>query len=152
MTLRHGFDKLSLAQDSAPRACPEQSSCEWVLPEGSPREGSPWSSTTTAPPETIEETGEEVKIGGAARTDLAPPYKVIFLNDDTTTMDFVVSLLMGLFHLDQATAMRIMLEVHQTGAAVVAVLPLEEAELRQQQVHEAARAAGFPLRCLIEPA
>ena len=38
------------------------------------------------------------------------------------------------------------------GAVVVAILPLEEAELRQHQVHEAARAAGFPLRCLIEPA
>jgi ATP-dependent Clp protease adaptor protein ClpS len=112
--------------------------------------------TTTATPEVIEEVGEEVgeevKISDAARTDLAPPYKVIFLNDNVTTMEFVVALLMNLFHLDRSMAMRIMLEVHHTGAAVVAVLPLEEAELRQQQVHEAARAAGFPLRCLIEPA
>ncbi|MBI3620894.1 MAG: ATP-dependent Clp protease adaptor ClpS [Nitrospirae bacterium] len=54
--------------------------------------------------------------------------------------------------MDRVTAMRVMLEVHHTGSAVVAVLPMEEAELRQQQVHEAARAAGFPLRCLIEPA
>jgi ATP-dependent Clp protease adaptor protein ClpS len=104
--------------------------------------------TTTATPDTIE----EVQTGGASRADLAPPYKVIFLNDDTTTMEFVVAILMNLFRMDRVTAMRVMLEVHHTGAAVVAVLPMEEAELRQQQVHEAARAAGFPLRCLIEPA
>ncbi|HXZ25314.1 MAG TPA: ATP-dependent Clp protease adaptor ClpS [Nitrospiria bacterium] len=104
--------------------------------------------TTTALPDTIEET-ETV---GGSRTDLIPPYKIVFLNDDVTTMEFVVGILMSLFHLDQPTAVRLMLEVHHTGAAVVAVLPLEEAELRQQQVHEAARAAGFPLRCVIEPA
>jgi ATP-dependent Clp protease adaptor protein ClpS len=108
--------------------------------------------TTTAVPETVEEVGEETETGAVARTDLIPPYKVIFLNDNVTTMDFVVAILMNLFHLDQTTAVRVMLEVHHTGAAVVAILPMEEAELRQQQVHEAARAAGFPLRCLIEPA
>jgi ATP-dependent Clp protease adaptor protein ClpS len=105
-------------------------------------------SGTTALPETVEEVGT----GETARTDLLPPYKVIFLNDNVTTMEFVVKILMGLFHMDQPTAVRVMLEVHHTGAAVVAVLPMEEAELRQQQVHEAAQAAGFPLRCLIEPA
>jgi len=104
--------------------------------------------TVTATPETVEEVGT----GEASRADLLPPYKVIFLNDNKTTMEFVVKILMSLFRLDQATAVRIMLEVHNTGAAVVAILPLEEAELRQQQVHEAARAAGFPLRCVIEPA
>jgi ATP-dependent Clp protease adaptor protein ClpS len=77
---------------------------------------------------------------------------VILLNDNVTTMEFVVKILMGVFHLDQPTAVRVMLEVHNSGAAVVAVLALEEAELRQQQVHEAALAAGFPLRCLVEPA
>jgi len=107
---------------------------------------------TITAPDTVEEVVEEIAAGGASRTDLVPPYKVIFLNDDVTTMDFVVAILMNVFRMDRAAAMRIMLEVHQTGAAVVAVLPMEEAELRQQQVHEAARAAGFPLRCLIEPA
>jgi len=103
-------------------------------------------------PTTLPETIEEVSPGEISRADLLPPYKVIFLNDDVTTMEFVVKILMGVFHLDQPTAVRIMLEVHNTGAAVVAVLPMEEAELRQHQVHEAALAAGFPLRCLVEPA
>jgi len=139
MTLRRGFPKLSLAH-LAPSLGARQ--------DFAPRRASPWSSTTTAVPETIE----EIETGGKSRADLAPPYKILFLNDDVTTMEFVVKILMALFQLDQATAVRIMLEVHHTGAAVVAVLPLEEAELRQQQVHEAARAAGFPLRCVIEPA
>ena len=104
------------------------------------------------PPTTLPETVEEAGVGEAGRTDLAPPYKVILLNDDVTTMEFVVKILMTIFRMDQVTAMRVMLEVHHTGAAVVAVLPMEAAELRQQQVHEAALTAGFPLRCLIEPA
>jgi ATP-dependent Clp protease adaptor protein ClpS len=77
---------------------------------------------------------------------------VIFLNDDVTTMDFVVYILLTIFKKDPSTAVELMLETHNTGAAVVDVLPLEEAELRQQQTHAAARSAGFPLRCLIEPA
>jgi ATP-dependent Clp protease adaptor protein ClpS len=104
--------------------------------------------TTTATPETIEEIGT----GERPRVELPPPYKLILLNDPVTTMEFVVTVLIAVFQKDQPTATRLMLEVHNTGAAVVAILPLEEAELRQQQVHESARAAGFPLRCVIEPA
>jgi len=100
----------------------------------------------TLQPGTIEETDESV------RTETLPPYKVIFLNDDVTTMDFVVYVLIAVFKKDTTTAIELMLETHNTGAAIVDVLPLEEAELRQQQTHEAARAAGYPLRCVIEPA
>ena len=100
----------------------------------------------TTLPGTIKETDE------AARVETIPPYKVIFLNDDVTTMDFVVYALITIFKKDPPTAIELMLETHNTGAAVVDVLPLEEAELRQQQTHTAARAAGYPLRCLIEPA
>jgi ATP-dependent Clp protease adaptor protein ClpS len=97
-------------------------------------------------PGTTEETDE------AVRVETIPPYKVIFLNDDVTTMDFVVYVLLTIFKKDSSTAVELMLEIHNTGAAVVDVLPLEEAELRQQQTHQAAHSAGFPLRCLIEPA
>ncbi len=97
-------------------------------------------------PETVIEVGEEI------RPETIPPYKVIFLNDDVTTMDFVVYVLIAVFKKDPATAVELMLEVHNTGAAVIEVLPLEEAELKQEQTHTAARSAGFPLRCVIEPA
>jgi ATP-dependent Clp protease adaptor protein ClpS len=101
-----------------------------------------------AVPGTIEET----EIEDATRVQKIPPYKVIFLNDDVTTMDFVVHVLITLFRKDSGTAVRLMLEVHHQGSAVVDILPLEEAELRQQQVHHAAHSAGFPLRCVLEPA
>jgi len=100
----------------------------------------------TTLPGTIKETDE------AARVETIPPYKVIFLNDDVTTMDFVVYALITIFKKDPATAIQLMLETHNSGAAVVDVLPLEAAELRQEQTHTAARSAGYPLRCVIEPA
>ena len=101
-----------------------------------------------AVPGTIEET----EVENTTRVQKIPPYKVIFLNDDVTTMDFVVHVLITLFKKDSSAAVRLMLEVHHRGSAVVDTLPLEEAELRQHQVHHAARSAGFPLRCVIEPA
>ena len=85
-------------------------------------------------------------------TERIPPYKVIFLNDDITSMEFVVQVLSLVFKKDPATAVQLMLEVHDSGAAVIDVLPLEEAELRQQQTHELAAKAHYPLRCIIEPA
>ena len=83
--------------------------------------------------------------------ELIPRYKIIFLNDDVTTMDFVVKTLIMVFKKDKMTALRLMLEVHHNGAAVVDVLPLEQAELRQQQTHSMAQKEGYPLRCIIEP-
>ena len=83
--------------------------------------------------------------------ELIPRYKIIFLNDNVTTMDFVVKTLIMVFKKDKMTAVRLMLEVHHNGAAVVDVLPLEQAELRQQQTHSMAQKEGYPLRCIIEP-
>jgi len=97
-------------------------------------------------PDTIKETGDQ------SRVEKIPPYKVILLNDDVTTMDFVVQILIMVFKKDEVTAASLMLEVHNSGAAVIEVLPLEEAELRQQQTHSLAHEAGYPLRCVIEPA
>jgi ATP-dependent Clp protease adaptor protein ClpS len=87
-----------------------------------------------------------------ATVERIPPYKVIFLDDPVTTMEFVVHVLTQVFQKDSATAARLMWDVHTTGAAHVATLPLEQAELKQAQVHTAATAAGFPFRCVIEPA
>lgn len=100
----------------------------------------------TVLPDTTVHTSDETRI------EEIVPYNVIFLNDDVTTMDFVVQVLVSVFKKDGATAVALMLEVHTSGAAVVDVLPREEAELRQQQTHSLARQAGYPLRCIIEPA
>ena len=102
-------------------------------------------------PTTLPDTTEETGTSHTSQVDLMPPYKIIFLNDNETSMEFVVKILVGVFQKDQVTANELMMEIHNSGAAVITVLPFEEAELRQQQVHDAARAEGFPLRCLIEP-
>src|SRR3972149_11055627 len=86
-----------------------------------------------------------------SHVELIPRYKIIFLNDDMTTMDFVVKILIMVFKKEKMTAVRLMLEVHHNGSAVVNVLPLEQAELRQQQTHTMAQKEGYPLRCIIEP-
>jgi ATP-dependent Clp protease adaptor protein ClpS len=95
-------------------------------------------------PDSLEKSGSE--------HEEIPPYKVIFLDDNVTTMEFVVEILIALFGKDFETAQRLMREVHTEGASQVALLSKEQAELKQEQVHEAARASGFPFRCLIEPA
>jgi ATP-dependent Clp protease adaptor protein ClpS len=84
-------------------------------------------------------------------TELAPNWKVIFHNDDVTTFEFVIVALMRFFAYDYGRALDLTREVLFTGAAVVAVLPFEDAEFKQEQVTSAARGAGYPLCVTIEP-
>jgi ATP-dependent Clp protease adaptor protein ClpS len=79
-------------------------------------------------------------------------YRVILLNDHYTTMDFVVEVLMKIFHKNLDDANRIMLDVHRKGRGVVGVYPWDIAATRAEQVHAAAREREFPLRCIVEPA
>ncbi len=80
-----------------------------------------------------------------------PLYKIIMWNDDVTTMEFVIRVLVKLFGKDYHTAERLMYEIHATGAAHVATLPLEQAEFKVEQVHTAASLEQFPFTCTIEP-
>lgn len=77
-------------------------------------------------------------------------YKVIMLNDDFTTMDFVVSILTDIFHKDQLTAEMLMLNVHKKGRAVIGKYPYDIAVTRTQTAMKRARAEGFPFRMLVE--
>jgi len=77
-------------------------------------------------------------------------YKVLFHNDDYTTMEFVVWALMSVFHHDEATATGIMLHVHKTGIGIAGVYPRDIAETRAARVEALARAHEFPLRCTVE--
>ena len=86
------------------------------------------------------------------RTQLAPRWKVLLLNDDVTTFEFVIWLLVTLFHKPRTEAQRLTWEIHETGAALVTVTNLERAELYVEQVHSLARPRGFPLTAEIEPA
>ena len=78
-------------------------------------------------------------------------YKVVLLNDDYTTMDFVVEVLEAIFHKQPAEAFRIMMMVHTQGKGLCGVYPHEVAETKVQAVLESAREHGFPLRAAMEP-
>jgi len=79
-------------------------------------------------------------------------FKVILLNDHYTTMEFVVEILMVIFHKGIVDANRIMLDVHRKGRGVVGVYTWDIAVTKAEQVHSAAKANEFPLRCIVESA
>jgi ATP-dependent Clp protease adaptor protein ClpS len=85
------------------------------------------------------------------RTEEPKKFKVILLNDDYTSMEFVVWVLMTIFRHSQAGATRIMLHIHNTGIGVAGIYSREVAETRIAQVHEVAKEAGHPLQCTMEP-
>ena len=98
-------------------------------------------------------TSTEVKNKIAVRHDLSPPvsYKVIFLNDDVTTVEFVIHVLTNLFSYEEADAIELTLKIHQDGKAIVAVLPFELAEQKVLETTTIARSNGYPLIVKIEP-
>jgi ATP-dependent Clp protease adaptor protein ClpS len=79
-------------------------------------------------------------------------YRVILLNDHYTSMDFVVEVLMVIFHKQLEDANKIMLDVHKKGKGLVGLYSWDIAATKMEQVHMAARANEFPLRCIVEPA
>lgn len=86
------------------------------------------------------------------KTDLSPPpmYKVIYQNDEVTTMEFVVSSLVDVFGHSFDEAHSLCDKVHVDGSAVVAVLPYEIAEQKGVEVTVLARNQGFPLLVRLE--
>ena len=79
-----------------------------------------------------------------------PQYRVIYINDETTTQEFVVETLKIIFHYDEGAAEALTMQVHEEGSAVVAVLPHEMAEQKGIEVTLLARTNGFPLQVKIE--
>lgn len=78
-------------------------------------------------------------------------YDVIFLNDDFTTMDFVVDVLKKVFYYNGTMATTIMLAVHTKGSCVVGTYSLDIAQSKQQKAIDMAQKAGYPLRIKIQP-
>jgi ATP-dependent Clp protease adaptor protein ClpS len=90
------------------------------------------------------------------RVDQAPReptlYNVILLNDDYTTMEFVMEILEMLFQKSPVEAYRIMMHVHRNGRGLAGVYTYEVAETKAEQVGTLAKDAGFPLRATLEEA
>lgn len=101
--------------------------------------------------DTGRQTGEEVLERTRHETKKPDLYKVLLLNDDYTTMDFVVEILETVFHKSPAEAYRIMMAVHTQGKGLCGVYPFEVAETKVETVVELARDNGFPLRASMEP-
>jgi len=79
-----------------------------------------------------------------------PLFKIIYLNDDVTSMQFVVNSLIEYFSYNDDTASQITQDIHEKGSAVVAVLPYEIAEQKGIEVTLEARAQGYPLQVKVE--
>lgn len=80
-----------------------------------------------------------------------PMFKVIYLNDNQTTMEFVIDTLMNFFNYTPDTAVEITHNIHEHGSATVAVLPYEIAEQKGIEVTVYARSQDYPLQVKLEP-
>lgn len=77
-------------------------------------------------------------------------FKVFLLNDDYTTMEFVVNILEKVFHKPMVEASQIMLHVHKNGKGLAGIYTRGIAETKVSKVHELAQLNGFPLKCVME--
>ena len=81
-----------------------------------------------------------------------PMYKVLYINDEVTTMEFVVETLITVFNRSPEDAHDLTLKIHEDGSGVAAILPYEIAEQKGVEVTQLARNNGFPLLVKLEPA
>ncbi len=77
-------------------------------------------------------------------------YKVLLHNDDYTSMEFVVEILMEVFHKNELESEQIMLNIHQKGRAICGIYTFEIAQTKVQQVKLMAKRSGFPLLATLE--
>jgi len=77
-------------------------------------------------------------------------YKVLLLNDDYSSMDFVIKVLMQIFHHSFEKANEIMLSVHEQGKGLCGVYVYEIAETKVEHVRKMAKEEQFPLRAIME--
>jgi ATP-dependent Clp protease adaptor protein ClpS len=97
-----------------------------------------------------EKYSQQLEEKSEVRTEKPSFYNVFLLNDDYTTMEFVVQILEGTFHKNLTEATQIMLHVHKQGIGLAGVYPREIAETKVESVHRIARENGFPLKCIME--
>lgn len=96
--------------------------------------------------DTAEYVAEEVR----EERDEPPLYNVLLHNDDYTTMQFVIEVLMYVFNKSGEESTRIMINVHNKGVGLCGIYPYELAETKVDTVEKLARENGFPLKCSME--
>ncbi len=94
----------------------------------------------------------EEEIKSSLMLDEPTKYKVLLHNDDYTTMDFVVKILMAIFHKSMLESEQIMLKIHTSGKAVCGVYTYDIAQTKVYQVKQLAKSNGFPLLATLEEA
>jgi ATP-dependent Clp protease adaptor protein ClpS len=90
---------------------------------------------------------EQAGVKERQKIEEPPLYEVLLLNDDYTTMDFVIAVLEVIFHKNEMQATEIMLSVHKKGVGVAGVYSRDLAETKVAMVHDWAQQEGHPLRC-----
>ena len=80
-----------------------------------------------------------------------PLYRVKLINDDYTTMEFVIAVLQGIFHHSEEKAAQIMMHVHKKGAGICGIFTREIAESKVEQVIQFSQQNKHPLQCTMEP-
>ena len=93
----------------------------------------------------------KTKIKPVEKVKEPPMFRVIYLNDNQTSMEFVIESLMEYFDYTEESAEKITIDIHEAGSAVVAVLPYEIAEQKGIEVTVSARAQNYPLQVKLEP-
>lgn len=99
---------------------------------------------------TMSKTETKIKIKPNLALREPPLYKIIYMNDDVTSMEFVITSLIDYFEYTADTASSITQNIHQEGSAVVAILPYEIAEQKGIEVTLEARSQGYPLQVKVE--
>ncbi|MDY0131329.1 MAG: ATP-dependent Clp protease adaptor ClpS [Desulforegulaceae bacterium] len=97
-------------------------------------------------------TQDQTRSKNSEKIKEPPLYKVLLHNDDYTTMEFVVDVLISVFHKSESEAEQIMLNVHKKGIGICGVYPYELAETKVETVTALAKNSGFPLKSTMEKA
>jgi ATP-dependent Clp protease adaptor protein ClpS len=105
---------------------------------------------TSTPSHSSPPDGELMLAEPQTKTKKPPMYKVVMMNDDYTPMDFVVTVLEGIFRKTHEEALDLMMKVHKKGATLVGVYTRDVAETKIDQTIEYARMHEYPLQCTLE--